>query len=218
LAEELRSGPLDLATFYLDDGVIAGDIDAVSAALSHTQAQCAELGLRLNLDKCEIIKVGLTTDGPLATKFPDTLLRTSSGESKVQTHFELLGAAIGDAAFIAAHTTARVAKASALLDAIASLEDPQVGLRLLRSCAGHTRMVHSLRCNPPEPQLAALQAFDHKVRSSFSMLTGIHLSKPQWEQAGRAFGHWLGTSVHHPRRPSMLLGICRLHVGEVLPT
>jgi hypothetical protein len=35
----------------------------------------------------------------LATKFPDTLLRTSSGESKVQTHFELLGAAIGDAAF-----------------------------------------------------------------------------------------------------------------------
>ena len=29
LAEELRSGPLDLATFYLDDGVIAGDIDAV---------------------------------------------------------------------------------------------------------------------------------------------------------------------------------------------
>ena len=49
-------------------------------------------------------------------------------------------------------------------------------------------MVHSLRCNPPEPQLAALQAFDHKVRSSFSMLTGIHLSKPQWEQAGRAFG------------------------------
>ena len=116
------------------------------------------------LAKCEIIKVGLTTDGPLATKFPDTLLRTSSGESKVQTHFELLGAAIGDAAFIAAHTTARVAKASALLDAIASLEDPQVGLRLLRSCAGHTRMVHSLRCNPPEPQLAALQAFDHKVR------------------------------------------------------
>ena len=90
-----------------------------------------------------------------------------------------------------------LAKASALLDAIASLEDPQVGLRLLRS---------------------ALQAFDHKVRSSFSMLTGIHLSKPQWEQAGRAFGHWLGTSVHHPRRPSMLLGICRLHVGEVLPT
>ena len=81
-----------------------------------------------------------------------------------------------------------MAKASALLDAIASLEDPQVGLRLLRSCAGHTRMVHSLRCNPPEPQLAALQAFDHKVRSSFSMLTGIHLSKPQWEQAGRAFG------------------------------
>ena len=59
LAEELRSGPLDLATFYLDDGVIAGDIDAVSAALSHTQARCAELGLRLNLAKCEIIKVGL---------------------------------------------------------------------------------------------------------------------------------------------------------------
>ena len=88
LAEELRSGPLGLATFYLDDGVIAGDIDAVSAALSHTQARCAELGLRLNLAKCEIIKVGLTTDGP-SSQIP------SSGLAAGRARFRLTSSCWG---------------------------------------------------------------------------------------------------------------------------
>lgn len=34
-AEELRA--LDFATFYLDDGVVAGDIPAVAATIAHAQ-------------------------------------------------------------------------------------------------------------------------------------------------------------------------------------
>ena len=89
--------------------------------------------------------------------------------------------------FVASHTHARVDKAGALLEAIGELEDPQVALRLLRSCAGHARIVHSIRCTPPAAHPDALTAFDLKVRSCFSSLSGIHLDSAQWEQANRSF-------------------------------
>ena len=43
---ELVTGPLDLALFYLDDGVLAGDVAAVGAGLAHLQARGAALGLQ----------------------------------------------------------------------------------------------------------------------------------------------------------------------------
>ena len=55
LALELSQGPLDLAFFYLDDGVIAGDVAAVCAALAHIQTRSAHFGLHLNLDKSEVV-------------------------------------------------------------------------------------------------------------------------------------------------------------------
>eukprot|EP00969_Alexandrium_andersonii_P147093 6504580-Alexandrium_andersonii.AAC.1 len=55
LASDLRAGaagrpPPDLSLFYLDDGLIAGDLPAVAAALARLQAECPSLGLELNLD------------------------------------------------------------------------------------------------------------------------------------------------------------------------
>ena len=51
IAAELREGPLDLAVFYLDDGVVAGDLPSVGAALTHVQQRAAAVGLSLNLNK-----------------------------------------------------------------------------------------------------------------------------------------------------------------------
>ena len=51
---------MDLDLFYLDDGVLAGDIVAVRAALATAVGRAAELGLRLNIAKCEAIAVGAT--------------------------------------------------------------------------------------------------------------------------------------------------------------
>ena len=115
-AEELRAGPLDFATFYLDDGVVAGDILAVAAAIAHAQRYSPELALRLNLQKCEVIAIGRVTDAQLAPHLPNNMLRATSRESLVHRGFELLGAGIGDATFVVeAHTAARAAKANLLL-------------------------------------------------------------------------------------------------------
>ncbi|CAE6916367.1 unnamed protein product [Symbiodinium natans] len=44
-----------------------------------------------------------------------------------------------------------------------------------------------MRCNPPSAQHAALQAFDTRSRHCFAALTGLHLNRTQWQQAGRGF-------------------------------
>ena len=90
-----------------------------------------------------------------------------------------------------------------LLDALAQLEDAQVGLRMLRSCAGYTRLVHSMRCTPPTCQREALQRFDSLVCSSLAGITGLH---------PRSLGKRRGPSL----RLALDLGLLR--VMRLLPT
>ena len=51
-----RSGEaLDLIPFYLDDGVVRGPSEAVAGAIRLLRERSAELGLSLNLVKCELV-------------------------------------------------------------------------------------------------------------------------------------------------------------------
>ena len=189
LAAELRSDSLDLAVHFLDDGVLAGDFAPLGAALRLAQTRSRAIGLELNLDKCELVVFGAPNTQLLRPHFPANLLQRPDGSSRVLVNnFEFLGAAIGEDSYICAHTAARAAKAGELLDAVAELEDPQVGLRLLRACAGFARVVHSMRCNPPCAQAAALATFDGHVQRCFGDLTGLHLTAGQWRQAARGVG------------------------------
>ena len=143
---------------FLDDGVLAGDIAALGAALQLAQRRAADIGLELNLGKCELVVLSNPSAPLLQPHFPAALLQRPDGSSRVLiNNFEFLGAAIGDDAYIGEHTAKRAAQAGELLEAVAELEDLQVGLRLLRACAGFCRMVHSMRCNPPCAQAAALK-------------------------------------------------------------
>lgn len=62
LTQDLRAGPLDLALFYLDDGIGAGDVAAVGAALAHIRTRGSELGLTLNLPSADL--PGLAASSP----------------------------------------------------------------------------------------------------------------------------------------------------------
>lgn len=201
LAKDLRQAGLDIAVHYLDDGFLAGDVSAVSRALDLVQRRAAAIGLQLNLAKSKLVAVGRVDTCALHCHFPDALLRdTTTGSSKVRRDFEFLGAAIGDEAFIRTHTADRAAKAGNLLDSLGELEDPQVALRLLRSCAGFARLLHSMRCNPPSPQTMALDMFDGMVRRCFGDFTGLHLTASQWKQASLGFAHaglGLRSTSHH---------------------
>ncbi|CAK9104925.1 unnamed protein product [Durusdinium trenchii] len=152
LTQELRAGPLDLALFYLDDGIIAGDVAAVGAALGHIQSRGAALGLALNAAKCEVVAVGQLQHADLVPHLLSEILSGCDGSSRLQRDFEFLGGAIGGDAFVDAHTKGRVEAVGPLLDALAALGDAQVGLHLLRSCAGYGRLVHSMRRAHMDPE------------------------------------------------------------------
>ena len=219
IIEEIRAGPVDLALQYLGGGVLAGDIAAVGAALQLVQRRAHHIGLALNLAKCQLVVAGPADAAALLAHLPSELVVTSDGTLKSLSNFDFLGAAIGDAAFVRSHTADRAAKAGDLLDSISELTDPQVGLRLLKSCAGYCRMQHSMRCNPPTAQATALDMFDGMVRRCFSELTGIDPSEAQWQQASRGLaqaGLGLRSTASHAAAAflaslgSSLEGCCQL--------
>ena len=191
LAEELsrlsvNGKKLDLTFFYLDDGVIAGDLECVAVALSLVETRAAELGLKLNVGKCELVLPAETTGCNLPALFPHRLLMDpETNESRVLTkvNFELLGAAIGDDTFCESYMEGRVGKCDKLLDELKAMEDPQISLRLLRACAGVCKVMHSMRMTPPNLHASALSAFDDKVRDTFCHITGAMPNSQQWEQA-----------------------------------
>ena len=96
---------------------------------------------------------------------PSKLLRAPDGRTRVLRNFELLGAAVGVADFTHTHTAPGACKSPrSCWMQLGSLKNPQIGLRLLRACAGQCKVVHSMRCALLGPQLRAFQE--------------------QWEQAG----------------------------------
>ncbi|CAE7388821.1 unnamed protein product [Symbiodinium natans] len=141
VASELRACPLDIAVHFLDDGILAGDIPAVGAALLQVQRRAAEIGLALNLAKCEVVVCGPVPAAALSANFPSAMLRKHDGASKVLDNFEFLGAAIGSDSFVNDHTGQRAAKAAELLNALADLDDPQAGLGYARAGLGLRRTV-----------------------------------------------------------------------------
>ena len=133
--------------------------------------------------KCEAVAVGATTADSLTAHLPREILFGASGEGRVARNFELLGAAVGDDDYTAAHTYARCQAAVPLLDAISGLEDP-LGLRLLRACAGHARLVHGMRCTPPKAQLSALEEFDALAQGCFLTAEQVRQTQRGLAQAG----------------------------------
>ena len=119
--------------------------------------------------------------------FPRSLLvDTDTGASRVhKRNFEFLGAPVGTSSFCAGQTRERVVAAQPLLDSLSALSDPQVGLRLLRHCGGHCKMVYSTRTVPSRMHQDELSLYSHNVRMAFSAITGLLVNESQWGRATR---------------------------------
>ena len=100
--------------------------------------------------------------------------------------FKLLGTPIGTPDYCNKLTQKRATKAQPLLDALTGLPDPQVALILLRHCTSFGKMVYSARTTPFEHHMAALQAFDAKVRSCFEGFMNTQLGNEHWARAVHA--------------------------------
>ena len=53
--EKSHPGKLDFVTFFLDDGIVAGEAEAVRFFVDHFERAVRDLGLSASVDKCEVV-------------------------------------------------------------------------------------------------------------------------------------------------------------------
>ena len=127
----------------------------------------------------------------LEQRFPRALLLNEHGEDRVirDGNFEFLGAPVGSPQYMSEEIRKRAAKASSLASEIAKLNDPQVGLRLLKHCASFCKVVYTMRTVPPTVQAEALESFDGDIRAAFENLTGLQPDDGAWARATLGMAH-----------------------------
>ena len=140
--------------WYLDDGVLSGNSQAVTRAVTLIQEMSPSFGLFINVSKCELFGHGDLSSFPPEMKV-----------SRVP-NLEILGAPIGDPIFCAKFLAQKRADAAKLLSQLAEVgaEDPQVAFLLLRQCAAFCKLVHLARSTPPSYVADGLALFDKDVR------------------------------------------------------
>ena len=152
---ELQATPLDFVGFYLDDGCFAGPAETVATALSIFSTKCREIGLDVNLGKCEVF-----CEASLATRFPGV---------KHAPTLTLLGAPLGTAAEANAFVDKELGRARAKLRSLEQLS-PHIAFTLLRYCVSFGIGVFYARtCG----RLPCMDAFDKLVRSTACSILGF---------------------------------------------
>ena len=164
--------------WYLDDGVIAGDRQAVAHALDLMMELGPHLGLHTNLHKCELLSRNGNSFFPTSVKF------------SLYPNMIILGSPLGDLIHCTRFAE-RCTESKNLLGAITEVA-VHVAFSLLRLCASFCKHVHLSRTTPPSICSVSLKLFDEDVRSCLTVLhawlwtslipTGHRLSSaPTWE-------------------------------------
>ena len=110
--------------WYLDDGTLIGPRSVLADILAQIQNRGAQFGLLLNKNKCEVY---WPSGSPDFIEFPSEVTRLREGVT-------LLGSPVcGTPQFMSSCVIQLVSKTEAIQEKICELDDPQVGLHLLRS-------------------------------------------------------------------------------------
>eukprot|EP00731_Ephydatia_muelleri_P024931 Em0017g14a len=159
--------------WYMDDGAVAGSEKAVARVITILSELGPQLGLFLNVSKCEVFSKGNMNS------FPPGMKRSNT------PNMEVLGAPIGDILFCAKFVANQRAKANVLLSRLQQVgsKDPQVAYLLLRFCGSFCKMVHLARSTPPSLVAEGLGIFDRDIRRCFTECTSVDVSDVAWMQA-----------------------------------
>ena len=124
---------LSWSHWYLDDGALAGSVEALDAALRALEPQVEAVGLRLNRAKCKLW--GPSGDlGSLGDDSPSALadIPWASWTAGVR----VLDTPVGRASFVKADLATAAAKLELLLERLQTLACPQSASLLLLNCLG----------------------------------------------------------------------------------
>jgi hypothetical protein len=173
LKEELPD--LEVNVWFLDDGCLVGSPRDLRLALELIGDYGKDLGLHLNLGKCELCGPGAEQARAGEGFDEEIIVRPES--------FDILGAPIGPPEFCGEHVAKRLAKVRPMMEKLLSLGDLQAALILLRHCLGFGRAVFAMRTCPPELIAPQLRDFDELVKQTFGDLLCRPLTRENWLQA-----------------------------------
>ena len=159
-------------SWYLDDGVLCGPYDDLMKTLDIIESAGPPCGLSLNRSKCLLITPADTSIPNPPSDIPIT------GEG-----FSLLGAPIGPPSFCNQYVMNKVNKVSEISSSLSSLQDLQMAVTFLRSSWSFSKMSYLIRTTPSTFISDALEAFDAKVRETFSDLLSISIPDWSWLKA-----------------------------------
>ena len=172
---------LHLHKWYLDDGIMGGKLSDVAKALAIISSKGPDLGLFLNLRKCELISWRSLSPSQTALFPPDII--------QLVENFDILGVPIGSVNHCMTYVKRKcVSSAFRAIEAIASVDDPQVSSMLLRLCASFSKIVHFLRGVPPVFDNVLLQ-FDAEVHAGLEKCVGLVVPPSAWQQASLSLSH-----------------------------
>ena len=173
LCSQLKS---ELNLFYLDDGTLGGSEEVLRHDLEVVEREGAELGLKLNHLKSEVICV--------VSDLRDTILSSLPGARVVDPmNATLLGSPIGDVSSISTSLYGKTQLLRKMGDRLLHLAT-QDAILLLRHSFAIPKLLYCLRTAPCFLS-SMLQSYDDLLKSIVSTITNTHFSEDDlaWTQA-----------------------------------
>src|SRR5580658_5332085 len=170
----------ELSTWYLDDGVLGGDLDSISRDLTRIQEFAHRSGLELNTAKCECYVFGSDSDSlstatqEIADRLPGLCFRTPAD-------LDLLGAPVFPEALSSYLEKKRMLATTWCTRLLYLASHP--ALFLLRASLSTPRLLHLLRCVQTNTHISALREIDALFTNCLSSILNIHLSPTALLQA-----------------------------------
>lgn len=180
---------LEWATWYLDDGTIIGSPEAVGNYLSRLVPALKDVGLEVNLKKCQLwgpgtqselhsTLMGLSEDHPLRN-IPVVPFDPQEG-------IIVLGVPVDVPSSVSAGAKKWTAASDAtikLLKKLRKLPDGQLRHCLLRHCLDACRVTHLMRSKCREAAANSVPQLAHALREAVADIVGCGLTHGAWEQA-----------------------------------
>lgn len=164
---------LPLNVWYLDDGVIGGCAKDVITAFNYLIEHCNEIGLSINMSKCEFLSSNSNDNDNFLAIFPHVKKCNPSSS-------ELLGIPLGGPGEISKHVEKLVQMLQKIEDKL-MLIPQHIAYFLLIKCLWLPKITYLIRCSPSFQ--TNLTAIDITCRDLLSKILNLNLENSIWTQA-----------------------------------
>lgn len=181
ILEPVKQIKSDLNLWYLDDGILSGDIDIVLADLITLIENFDKIGLKLNFAKCQIYFSDNFSAEERSSAMSSFNAVIPGFQSLSRDNLFVLGAPLTDES-ISPLVVQKQNKLHLFVDRL-KLLNRHVAFFLLRHCFSIPRLTYFLRCSPMWKHEESMRAMDDAIKSSLHLLLNINMEPASWRQA-----------------------------------